>query len=226
MTWPFANGFDHRLLWIAVTIALLWYFGGRLEAQAGRTQVRDLVPGRCDHATGHRRHGCSTCPKRVSHRSSSSCLLRVIAEYPNVRFFFGIPAWVLGPSMSRTEILQLTGDRGRAVRLLFFVVSLPSARHGRQIDRDAGGVSRGFREISMAHRRARSTPEPGTASTRDARWSPRARGASGSRPQSTSHDQSKLDSTCSTRSRHRDEFAQPVEKERLLNDLCKRLRKR
>ena len=37
-TWPLANGFDDRLLWIAVTIALLWYFGGRLEAQAGRTK--------------------------------------------------------------------------------------------------------------------------------------------------------------------------------------------
>jgi hypothetical protein len=50
-------------------------------------------------------------------------LLTYIAEYPNVRFFFGIPAWVLGAVYVAAEVLQLSGDRaGR--RLLFFVVSL------------------------------------------------------------------------------------------------------
>ena len=50
-------------------------------------------------------------------------LLTFIAEYPNVRFFFGIPAWVLGAVYVAAEVLQLAGDRaGR--RLLFFVVSL------------------------------------------------------------------------------------------------------
>ena len=50
-------------------------------------------------------------------------LLTFVAEFPNVRFFFGIPAWVLGVVYVASEILQLTGDRaGR--QLLFYLISL------------------------------------------------------------------------------------------------------
>ena len=33
VTWPLANGFDQQLLWVAVSIAVLWYFGSKLEEQ-------------------------------------------------------------------------------------------------------------------------------------------------------------------------------------------------
>ena len=43
VTWPLANGFDQRLLWTAVAIALLWYFGSRLEEQIGRVRMTVLL---------------------------------------------------------------------------------------------------------------------------------------------------------------------------------------
>jgi hypothetical protein len=50
-------------------------------------------------------------------------LLTFIAEYPNVRFFFGIPAWVLGVVYVAADILQLTGDRA-GKQLFFYLISL------------------------------------------------------------------------------------------------------
>ena len=62
-------------------------------------------------------------PQAGVHTMQLVVLLTFIAEYPNLRFFFGIPAWVLGAIYVAAEVLQLTGDRaGR--QLLFFVVSL------------------------------------------------------------------------------------------------------
>ena len=93
-TWPLANGFDDRLLWVAVSIALLWYFGGRLEAQAGRTKFGIflaaviILPGIVGTLLDLPQAGCRPVQIVV--------LLVFIAEYPNLRFFFGIPAWVLG----------------------------------------------------------------------------------------------------------------------------------
>jgi membrane associated rhomboid family serine protease len=121
VTWPLANGFDQALLWVIVSIAVLWYFGSRLEEQVGRTRFAwfltliILVPGLVGTALD--------LPQAGVHTVQLVVLLTFIAEYPNVRFFFGIPAWVLGAVYVAAEILQLTGDRaGR--HLLFFLVSL------------------------------------------------------------------------------------------------------
>ncbi|MGH9132437.1 MAG: hypothetical protein ACRDZZ_00770, partial [Ilumatobacteraceae bacterium] len=123
-TWPFANGLDDRLLWYAVTIALLWYFGGRLEAQAGRTRfsiflaVVIVVPGIVGTLLDLPQFGCRPVQLVV--------LLVFIAEYPNLRFFFGIPAWALGLVYVLTDILQITGARA-GDRLLFYMISLAIA---------------------------------------------------------------------------------------------------
>jgi membrane associated rhomboid family serine protease len=121
VTWPLANGLDQQLLWVIISIAVLWYFGSRLEDQVGRTRIAwflvmiILIPGLVGTALD--------LPQAGVHTVQLVVLLTYIAEYPNVRFFFGIPAWVLGAVYVAAEVLQLSGDRaGR--RLLFFVVSL------------------------------------------------------------------------------------------------------
>ena len=121
VTWPLANGFERPLLWVIVSIAVLWYFGARLEEQVGRTKFAwfltmiILIPGLVGTALD--------LPQAGVHTVQLVVLLTFIAEYPNVRFFFRIPAWVLGAVYVAAEVLQLTGDRaGRD--LLFFVVSL------------------------------------------------------------------------------------------------------
>jgi hypothetical protein len=120
-TWPLANGLDQQLLWVIISIAVLWYFGGRLEEQVGRTKIAwfltmiIVIPGIVGTVLD--------LPQAGVHTVQLVVLLTYIAEYPNVRFFFGIPAWVLGAVYVAAEVLQLSGDRaGR--RLLFFVVSL------------------------------------------------------------------------------------------------------
>ncbi len=148
-TWPLANGFDRQLLWVIVSIAVLWYFGSRLEEQAGRTRFAwyltmiIVIPGLVGTALDLPQFGVHTVQLVV--------LLTFIAEYPNVRFFFGIPAWVLGAIYVAAEVLQLTGDRnGR--QLVFFVVSLlVSALAARAV-----GMLEGFPwipKVSMPHRR-------------------------------------------------------------------------
>ena len=137
VTWPLANGFDRQLLWVIVSIAVLWYFGSRLEEQVGRTKFAwfltliILIPGLVGTALD--------LPQAGVHTVQLVVLLTFIAEYPNVRFFFGIPAWVLGAVYVAAEVLQLTGDRaGRD--LLFFVVALSGCRARRTRRRHARGV--------------------------------------------------------------------------------------
>ena len=121
VSWPLANGLDQALLWVLVSIAVLWYFGGRLEDQVGRTRFAwflvmiIVIPGLVGTALD--------LPQAGVHTVQLVVLLTYVAEYPNVRFFFGIPAWVLGAVYVAAEVLQLAGDRANR-RLLFFVVSL------------------------------------------------------------------------------------------------------
>jgi membrane associated rhomboid family serine protease len=148
-TWPLANGFDQQLLWVCVSIAVLWYFGSKLEEQVGRSRMAwyltliILIPGLVGTALDLDQAGVHTVQLVV--------LLTFIAEYPNVRFFFGIPAWVLGAVYVAAEVLQLTGDRaGR--HLVFFLVSLlVGALAGRAV-----GMLQAYHwipKISMPHRR-------------------------------------------------------------------------
>ncbi|MGZ4739390.1 MAG: DUF6576 domain-containing protein [Ilumatobacteraceae bacterium] len=121
VSWPLANGLDQQILWVLVAVAVLWYFGSRLESQVGRTRMAwylaaiILIPGLVGTALD--------LPQAGVHTVQLVVLLTFIAQYPNVRFFFGIPAWVLGAVYVAAEVLQLSGDRA-GKRLLFFVVSL------------------------------------------------------------------------------------------------------
>ena len=210
VTWPLANGFDQQLLWVIVSIAVLWYFGSRLEEQVGRTRFAwflvmiILIPGLVGTALD--------LPQAGVHTVQLVVLLTFIAEYPNVRFFFGIPAWVLGAVYVAAEVLQLTGDRaGR--RLLFFVVSLlVGALAARAV-----GMLENFPwipKISMPHRRRgpRQSRRPAVVS---GPWA----GSGGP----LSHDQSELDALLDKISATGMNSLSKAEKERL-NELSKRLR--
>lgn len=121
VTWPLANGFDQRLLWTAVAIALLWYFGSRLEEQIGRVRMTVLLgalillPGIVGALLDLPQAGVRSVEVAV--------LLIFIAEYPTIRFFFGIPAWVLGLVYVVTDLLQVSAD-GTGDQLLFYLTSL------------------------------------------------------------------------------------------------------
>ena len=159
-TWPLANGLDQQLLWVIVSIAVLWYFGSRLEEQVGRVRFAwylltiIVIPGLVGTALD--------LPQAGVHTIQLVVLLTFIAEYPNVRFFFGIPAWVLGAVYVAAEFLQLLGDRaGR--NLMFFVVSLfvavlrrPGLRHARGLSMDP--------EDRMPHRRREAEAQSSTCS--------------------------------------------------------------
>ena len=149
LTWPLANGLDRQLLWVIVSIAVLWYFGSRLEEQVGRIKFAwfllaiIVIPGLAGTALD--------LPQAGVHTVQLVVLLTFIAEYPNVRFFFGLPAWVLGAVYVAAEMLQLMGDRdGR--RLLFFIISLLVGVFAAR----AVGMLEAFPwipKISMPHRR-------------------------------------------------------------------------
>jgi membrane associated rhomboid family serine protease len=209
VTWPLANGFDEALLWVIISIAVLWYFGGRLEEQVGRAKFAwfltmiILIPGLVGTALD--------LPQGGVHTVQLVVLLTYIAEYPNVRFFFGIPAWVLGAVYVAAEVLQLTGDRaGR--NLLFFVVSLiVGALAARAV-----GMLEAFPwlpKISMPHRR------------REPKRSRRPAVVAGpwTGTNTMSHDQSELDDLLDKISATGMNSLSKSEKERL-NALSKRLR--
>jgi membrane associated rhomboid family serine protease len=123
-TWPLANGFSQSLLWTAVSVAMLWYFGSKVEEQIGRVRMTVLlvlvivVPGILGALLNLPQFGIESVRLAV--------LLIFIAEFPQLRFFFGIPAWVLGIVVVLTDILQLSGDRANR-QLLLYLLSLAVA---------------------------------------------------------------------------------------------------
>jgi hypothetical protein len=139
-------------------------------------------------------------------------LLTFIAEYPNIRFFFGIPAWVLGVVYVAAEVLQLSGNgAGRA--LLFFLISLiVGALAARSV-----GMLEGFPwipKISMPHRRR----EP-----KRSRRPAVVTGPWGGSTNTLSADQNELDNLLDKISASGMNSLSKTEKERL-NELSKRLR--
>jgi membrane associated rhomboid family serine protease len=209
VSWPLANGLDQQVLWVLVAVAVLWYFGSRLESQVGRTRMAwylatiILIPGLVGTLLD--------LPQAGVHTVQLVVLLTFIAQYPNVRFFFGIPAWVLGAVYVAAEVLQLSGDRaGR--RLLFFVVSLLVGAFAAK----AVGMLEEFKwipKIAMPHRdrRPKRSRRPAVVA-----------GPWGSQT-SMSADQSELDDLLDKISATGMDSLSKAEKQRL-NDLSKRLR--
>lgn len=121
VTWPLYNEPD---IWTLATIAMLWIFGGELERLVGRNRFALLlvllavVPGVVGSLLGIVLFGIRSVEIAVF------CLFA--AEYPDVRFFFGIPAWVFGAVIVGIEMLQLLGTR-QAEQIVLLLVSLATA---------------------------------------------------------------------------------------------------
>jgi membrane associated rhomboid family serine protease len=211
LTWPLANGLDQRMLSVLISIAVLWYFGSRLEDQVGRTRMAwflvmlIVIPGLVGTALD--------LPQAGVHTVQLVVLLTFVAEYPNVRFFFGIPAWVLGAVYVAAEVLQLAGDRANR-RLLFFLISLlVGAVAGRAV-----GMLDAYKwipKISMPHRRPRQPKQTRRPAVVAGPWA-------GS-DSSVSADQTELDDLLDKISATGMDSLSKAEKERL-NQLSKRLR--
>ncbi len=120
-TWPLANDPD---IWTAITIAMLWYFGRELERMIGRVKfawmlvLLAVVPGLVATLLDLNLYGIRPVEIAVF------CVFA--AELPNVRFFFGIKAWVIAVVIVGIEVLQLIGLR-LPEWILLLAVSLVTA---------------------------------------------------------------------------------------------------
>lgn len=134
-TWPFANGVS---IWTLLTFLMLWFFGTALEFELGRDKmlrlyleiwaaltvaallVGLLLPG-------------STALAGLD-QIEFLVLLLWIAEYPTRRFFFNIPAWVLGVFFVSLSVLQMLGTANWggiiAMFLGFLLVGMAARRLG------------------------------------------------------------------------------------------------
>jgi len=116
ITWPLANP---PSIWTAITIAIFWYFGREIEGLLGRVKfavlltVLAVVPGLVATLLDISLEGIRPLEFGV--------FLIFIAEFPYARFFFGIPAWVLGAVFVVIEVLQLLGLREEERILLLFI---------------------------------------------------------------------------------------------------------
>lgn len=127
VTWPLAN---EPIIWTVLTIAMLWYFGSELERMVGRAHFAVLllslaiVPGIVATLLDIGMAGIRPVEIAVL------CLF--IAEYPTIRFFFGIQAWVFGVVIIGIEILQLVGLRQEDQIILLFLSLATAALAGRR----------------------------------------------------------------------------------------------
>lgn len=134
-TWPLA---DQISLWSLLTLVLLWYFGTSLEARVGRVAMARLYLWCWGALT------ISTVLVGVVSSGSAAALgmntielfvlLLWIAEYPTRRFFFNIPAWVIGAVLLGLQVLQMLAARawGSLFSLLvaLVIVALAAKRIG------------------------------------------------------------------------------------------------
>lgn len=128
VTWPLANDIGFDGIWAVVTIFFFWYFGSTLEEDLGRSRMARLllwltvsmsilaVVLSAPFGWGQ--------PFLVGlGRLQLVVLLVWIAERPQARFLFNIPAWVFGVVIVAIQLLQLTRFRSWLV-LLHLVLSL------------------------------------------------------------------------------------------------------
>ena len=127
-TWPLAN---QPGLWEVLTIAIFWYFGREIEGLLGRTKfaimllLLAIVPGLV---------GTLLDIGDFSLRAVELAVFLVfIAEYPYVRFFFGVPAWAIGAVIVGIQVLQYLGFRETERIILLFVTIAVAALTARSM---------------------------------------------------------------------------------------------
>ena len=121
LTWPLANDPN---IWTVLTIAMLWYFGRELERLVGRARfgcllvMLAIVPGIAGTLLD--------IPQAGIRPVEIAVFALFAAEYPDLRFWGGIPAWVFAAVIIGIEILQLAGLR-HSDRIVLLLVSLATA---------------------------------------------------------------------------------------------------
>jgi membrane associated rhomboid family serine protease len=122
ITWPVAN---EAGLWPVITLAIFWYFGREIEGLLGRVRfgvlllILAVLPGLVGTAVDLPQAGLRPIELAV--------FLVFVAEYPYIRFFFGIPAWAIGAVFLGIEVLQLLGDRNEEGIIFLFVTIAAAA---------------------------------------------------------------------------------------------------
>lgn len=122
ITWPLVN--TPESIWTILTIAIFWYFGRELEGMLGRNRfawflgIVTVIPAIVASVVDLNIWGLEYLELAV--------LLTFIAEFPLARFFFNIPAWVLGAVIVGLQVLVLVGNRDSS-GLLFLIVLLATA---------------------------------------------------------------------------------------------------
>ncbi len=168
VSWPMANGLG---LWGIISLFLLWYFGTDLEQVVGRKPMAWLLVGIWASLTaaatlvsfllgeGYALAGINIIQFAV--------LLIWIAEYPDRRFLFNIPAWVFGLVLIGLQVLQ-----SLAMRDLGGLLSLALALVLIAIAARRSGLLSAYRWIPGAPRarqpRAARQPRSSRASQRQA----------------------------------------------------------
>lgn len=107
VTWPFASGLS---LWGIISLFFFWYFGTDLERVVGRTPMAWLLLGIWASLTATATVVGMLLPGGVALAGIQlvqfAVLLVWIAEYPDRRFLFNIPAWAFGLVLVALQVLQ------------------------------------------------------------------------------------------------------------------------
>jgi hypothetical protein len=128
LTWPLVNPPD---IWVLVGLAVFWFLGHLVEDEVGRvpyawivlamtvipTAIVTLTGVANNDATGH----WAAFSYSVAFLSLGMITIFGI-EHPNLRFFFGIPAWVIAAAYVFIEVLRDVGNRAWAQLLLVLLV--------------------------------------------------------------------------------------------------------
>jgi hypothetical protein len=128
-TWPIANLFVN--FWVVISIFFFWYFGSEIERSIGRVKMAVFLVGTAA-LVGVAGTGIDLAiPGQTFYQGGLAGLnllglllaLVFIAEYPQLRFFFGIPGWAVGAVLVGIQVIQLLGYR-EMVDLWTFLASL------------------------------------------------------------------------------------------------------
>ncbi len=111
-TWPFV---DTVSIWTIITFLIFWYFGTFLEQTLGKERMAwFLVAVWAVTTLAHVVAGILLPASTVLYglrMFQLMILLLFIAEAPQRRFFFGIPAWVLGAVILGLQLLSMVSFR-------------------------------------------------------------------------------------------------------------------
>jgi hypothetical protein len=220
-------------------LAIFWYFGTEVERLLGRVRFATLllmvtvIPGIAGTLIDLPQWGI---------RPLEICVfLLFVAEYPFIRFFFGIPGWVIGAVILGIEILQLLGDRDEKGIVFLFVALAVAAITARSMGLlgnypwvpavPIGSLGTNRRKQRSRSKRSRPPRSRGGGEVVAGPWTTATRtGPSGPLPQppppsGPAADQAELDALLDKISEFGMDGLTADEKTRL-NELSKRMRRR